>query len=346
MSMEDAHPEPEVLYADDDAAMREVVAAVLRSGGLPSRMVTNGAEALAAVRERLPALVILDYRMGRPDGLQVCRTLKSDPRTEHIPVLILTAKGATEARLAGFHAGADDYLAKPFDSRELLARVRALLRLSRQGLDRNPTSTLPGGEAIQRDYARRRESDQPLALCYFDLDDFKPFGDRFGFSAGDAVIREAAEAITSVAAPDDFVGHIGGDDFLLMCPPDRARATVEAAQRRFTESLARHLPPEVAAAGSYRGTDRAGRERDIRVTRLAAAILLIEPGDRRTLGEMGEAIARAKIEAKADPGGLVERRLEASTIVEERGGEVAGQAPPRRGGSPSDSNGSRSSRNS
>lgn len=309
--MEQTHPEQEVLYADDDAAMREVVGAVLRSGGLGVRMVTNGSDALTAVRERLPSMIILDYRMGRPDGLQVCRTLKSDPRTEHIPVLILTAKGATEARIAGFHAGADDYLGKPFDSRELLARVRALLRLSRQALDRNPTSTLPGGEAIQREYARRRKAGRPLALCYLDLDDFKPFGDRFGFPAADAVIREAAAAITAVATQDDFVGHIGGDDFLLICPPDRARATVEAAQRRFSEALARHVPPEVAASGSYRGKDRAGQEREIRVTRLTSAILLVGLGDRRPLSELSEAIARAKVDAKANPEGITEQPLRA-----------------------------------
>lgn len=302
---------PEVLYADDEAAMREVVAAVLHAGGINVRLVANGSKALAAVRERPPAMIILDYRMGRPDGLQVCRMLKSDPRTEHIPVLILTAKGATEARIAGFHAGADDYLGKPFDSRELLARVRALLRLARQGLDRNPTSSLPGGDAVHRQYEQRRASGEPLALCYFDLDHFKPFGDRFGFSTGDAVIREAAGAITAAAGPDDFVGHIGGDDFLLMCASESARRIAEAAQARFTKGLARHLPADVIAAGSYHGKDRSGQEREIPITRLTAAILHVEPEDSRKLADLGEQIASVKVEAKAEPAGIRETRLSA-----------------------------------
>lgn len=325
--MEQPHPVSEVLYADDEPEMRELVGAVLRSGGLHVRAVASGSEALSAVRERLPALVILDYRMGRPDGLQVCRTLKSDARTEHIPVLILTAKGATEARIAGFHAGADDYIAKPFDSRELLARVRALLRLSRQGLDRNPTSSLPGGEAIHREYDRRRNTGEALALCYFDLDDFKPFGDRFGFSAGDAVIREAADAISAAAPDDAFLGHIGGDDFLLMCRPERARPTVDVAQHRFSEALRQHVPPEVAAAGSYQGKDRSGEEREIPITRLTAAILQVEPGDERSLAELGEMIAEAKVQAKAAPAGIYETGLGPAVGEQRRPGSPEGDQP-------------------
>lgn len=343
----------EILYADDDPGMRALVGDVLQSGGFLPRVVASGTEALSAVRERKPALVILDYRMGRPDGFEVCRALKADARTEHIPVLILTAKGTTETRIAGFDAGADDYLPKPFDARELLGRVRALLRLSRQALDRNPTSSLPGGEAIHREYARRRENGDPMAVCYFDLDHFKPFGDRFGFAAADAVIREAAASIAVASGAEDFVGHVGGDDFLLICPPTRARATVEAAQLTFHDALPRHLPPGAAAA-VYRGRDRAGVEGEIPMTRLTAAIIYLDPTKHRSLGELGEMIAHGKAAAKVTPTGVVETDAEGGGwgpeaepgIPTEPEAPTGDQPSARRGGSPPESSGSESSRNS
>src|SRR5690606_38539754 len=108
----------------------EMVGDVLRAAGHHVRLASNGRAALRAVEEAPPDLIVLDYRMGPPDGFEVCRALKADPRFEHLPVLILTAEGGVEDRLQGFDSGADDYLPKPFDARELTARVRALLRLT------------------------------------------------------------------------------------------------------------------------------------------------------------------------------------------------------------------------
>ncbi|HKP74578.1 MAG TPA: response regulator, partial [Longimicrobiaceae bacterium] len=213
-----------ILLAEDDEPLRRMTSMVLSSAGHQVRETPDGASALEELRREAPDLVVLDYRMGDPDGFEVCRRIKRDPATAHLPVLILTAQGRIEDRLGGFDAGADDYLAKPFDTRELLARVAALLRLARRGLDRNPTSGLPGGEAIYQELERRREVGTPFTVAYFDLDFFKPFSDRFGFAVADAAIREAAAALTTVARgrPDVFVGHVGGDDFVFCCPPEEA----------------------------------------------------------------------------------------------------------------------------
>ena len=189
----------EILFADDDEALRRMIGELLRHAGHAVRLAENGHEALAEVRRAAPDLVILDYRMGTPDGFTVCRTIKDDPRVAHVPVLILTGESRIEDRLGGFEAGADDYLAKPFDARELLARVTALLRQAQRALDRNPTTGLPGGVAIEREIDRRRAGGQPFSVVYFDLDDFKPFADRFGFAVADEAIREAGRSIAATA---------------------------------------------------------------------------------------------------------------------------------------------------
>jgi DNA-binding response OmpR family regulator len=162
----------DILFADDEPAMREMVADMLEAAGFRVRLAPDGASALLAVHQRRPDLVILDNRMGRPTGFEVCEELKSDPALEFIPVLLLTAQGDPENRVLGFHHGADDFLAKPFEPRELVARCRALLRQARRGLDRNPTSGLPGGEALRREFERRSERGEPFCLCYLDLDYF------------------------------------------------------------------------------------------------------------------------------------------------------------------------------
>jgi PleD family two-component response regulator len=297
----------DILFADDDEALRRMVGELLRHQGHRVRLAANGGDALHEARRRAPDLVILDYRMGEPDGFAVCRALKDDPRLAHVPVLILTGQSAIEHRLDGFEAGADDYLAKPFDSRELMARVSALLRQTRRALDRNPTTGLPGGEAIEHELERRRAAGEPFAVVYFDLDDFKPFGDRFGFAVADAAIREAAGAVSTAAAPFPgvFAGHVGGDDFVLVCGAAEARALAEEARARFDAALRPHLPPEAARTGSYRGVDRGGVARELPVTRLSAAVVRVDPAGWTSLEAFGERVAEAKHRAKTT-GGIAE----------------------------------------
>jgi PleD family two-component response regulator len=302
----------EILFADDDDELRRMVGDLLRHAGHSVRVAENGTVALAEVRRAAPDLVILDYRMGNPDGFTVCRTIKDDPRVAHVPVLILTGESRIEDRLGGFEAGADDYLAKPFDARELLARVTALLRQAQRALDRNPTTGLPGGEAIQREIERRRVEAAPFSVVYFDLDDFKPFADRFGFAVADEAIREAGRSIAATAEgrSDTFVGHVGGDDFVLVCPADDGREQARIARARFSQALPKHVPEDAVRAGVYRAADRAGVEREFSLTRLSAAVIRVDPARWTSMEHLGERVAEAKHRAKASgAAGIAESEL-------------------------------------
>ena len=121
------HPSEQILVVDDDERLAASLRRTLEYAGYAVVVEHDGPRALAAVRRRPPALVILDVMIPGIDGYGVCRALDADPTVE-VMVLMLTARDATSDRITGLDAGADDYLVKPFDHDELLARVRALLR--------------------------------------------------------------------------------------------------------------------------------------------------------------------------------------------------------------------------
>jgi DNA-binding response OmpR family regulator len=119
--------------AEDDSDIGTLLAHYLQKGGFAPTVVTSGREALAQVKRELPDLVILDIMLPGMDGLDVCRTLRSQEDTAAIPIIMLTAKAEESDRIVGLELGADDYITKPFSPNEVVARVRALLRRAQRG---------------------------------------------------------------------------------------------------------------------------------------------------------------------------------------------------------------------
>jgi PleD family two-component response regulator len=282
--------------------MRQMVRALLQASGHEVATAVDGAAALEALQAREPDLLILDVDMPRMSGIEVCRTVKSNPFTERIPVLMLTGQGAVESKVLGFEAGADDYLAKPFDPRELRARVTALLRLVRREADRNPTSGLPGGMAIEADITARVGRRVPFAVVYLDLDNFKAFADTFGFAAADQVIREMGGALHGAVADaggsGDFVGHIGGDDFLIVTTADRAESIARASASRFRDVIGHTVGDTVLARENFTGIDRDGTVKTFPLARVSAAVLTVNPERWISLTHLGELAADVKRKAK------------------------------------------------
>jgi CheY-like chemotaxis protein len=307
-----------LLLADDNEDMRLMLRDLFRASGHEVSMVPDGPSALAAIAEREPDLVILDHAMPGLTGIEVCRRVKQNPFTSRIPVLMLTAQGAVESKVEGFNAGADDYLSKPFDPRELRARVQALLRLVQREGDRNPTSGLPGGRAIEQDIVQRVDRGEIFAVCYLDLDNFKPFADTFGFAIADDVIRGLGtgirEAVASVDGDGqrsrnaaltgdshgtpDFVGHIGGDDFVVITSQDRAEAVVRQCTRACRAVVEGAVGEEAAKEGAFVGVDREGQVRRFPLALVSCAVLNVRPETWVNLAHLGMRAAEVKRRAK------------------------------------------------
>ena len=310
-----------VLVADDDPDLRDILRSVLEPAGFAVTEAADGAQALEAVCAKPPDLVILDYMMPRMSGPEVCGRLKHDTVLCHVPVIMLTGKSEVQDKVAGIDAGADDYVVKPFDPQELLARVRMVLRRASVDLEANPLTKLPGNVSIQRELERRIASGEAYAVCYIDLNRFKAFNDHYGFKRGDEVIQRTAEvllqSVRSHGTPQDFIGHIGGDDFIVITSRGRAEALCDAIVRSFDVMALGLYDEEDRARGYLVHTDRRGYE--IKVPLLSVAIALVTT-DGQPITHPGE-IAKIGAELKA-----YAKQFERSVYVKERRG------PPPAGG--------------
>ena len=302
-----------ILVTDDDPDLREIVRTILESHGFQVVEASDGQAALERIRAQRPDLLILDCNMPRMDGLQVCQTLKADMFLRHVPIIMLTGRGEVTDKVHGMDSGADDYVVKPFEPQELLARVRTILRRTTQELEANPLTQLPGNVSIQKELEGRLAAQKPLAVCYCDLNRFKAFNDHYGFARGDQAITRTAqvllEAVHRAGGTDDFVGHIGGDDFVIITIPERADAICQEIAERFDDGIRALYDEADRARGYVLHMDRQGTA--IKVGFLTIAIALVS-NTQHPLTHVGQ-IAKIGAELKARA-----KRVDHSVYVKER----------------------------
>ena len=247
-----------ILITDDDPTIRLLLAETLAAAGYRTDEASDGVEAIEKIKKKTPDLVLLDVEMPRMTGWEVVKQLKADPLLQHVPVLMLTSLSQVQSKIQGLDLGADDYLIKPFHIGELLARIRGALKRTRLELEANPLSRLPGNISIEREIVGRIQSGAKFAVLYADLNNFKAFNDRYGFLKGDRVIQEMARILLAARGPGDFVGHVGGDDFILVTTLERAKPIAEKVIADFDAAAPSHYEPEDRTRGYIEMADRQG----------------------------------------------------------------------------------------
>lgn len=265
-----------LLIADDDALFHELISRVFEGSDWEVTSAADGVTALEKISARVPDVILLDLNMPRLGGRELLAMLRRNARLAMVPVIIISGDSSPQEKAADLDIGADDFLAKPFDLGELEARVQSACRRARRMLAANPLTLLPGGPAIEEEASARLRSGRPLAFFYIDIDNFKAYNDSYGYLNGDEAIRRAAGVLTGVQADspdaDIFVGHVGGDDFVLMCDPAKAEETAREVARRF-DALAPSLYNGAdAARGRILSKDRAGNAREFPLMALTMAI--------------------------------------------------------------------------
>jgi two-component system cell cycle response regulator len=223
-----------VLVAEDDASSRFRLQTALRAWGYEVTCVADGRQAIAELgRPDGASLAVLDWSMPEADGLEVCRTIRTHPNGRYVYAILLTSHDRDEDVIAGFDAGADDYVTKPFNTKELRARVRSGARIVqlqhqlvaareelREKAMHDPlTGLLTRGaffELSDHEFARARRSKTPLSIVMADIDHFKSINDRFGHPGGDEVLREVARRLQATFRKEDAVGRYGGEEFAAL----------------------------------------------------------------------------------------------------------------------------------
>lgn len=252
-----------ILTIDDDPDILDVLELTL-SEQYDIFQASNGKEGLQMLQQKTPDLIICDYMMPVMNGREFCKALKKDILLRHIPVIMLTGKGEVHDRIGGIEAGADDYIVKPFDPNELIARIKMILKRTESSLDANPLSHLPGNTSIMEELQRRIEAKETFAVGYADLDKFKVYNDVYGFEKGDEVIREMARTlikfVREVGGPNSFIGHVGGDDMIFIMDDNRINAACQKIVEDFDKKLPSFYSKEDYKAGYICGKDRQGNE--------------------------------------------------------------------------------------
>ena len=254
-----------ILVVDDDRDIVRFVELNLSLEGFEVQVAFDGAQALALATASPPDLILLDVMMPVVDGVEVVRRLRAQASTASVPVVMLTAKSLSADKVVGLTAGADDYIVKPFDTLELVARVRTTLRRTADIRAVSPLTGLPGNHRIDIEIASRAASGAPYSVCHVDLDEFKSFNDAYGFLRGDDLLLMLAAVLQGAASdagtPLAFVGHVGGDDFVVVCAPEQAEPLCHQVVGDFDAAVAGHYDEADRERGYLEVTDRRGELR-------------------------------------------------------------------------------------
>lgn len=310
-------PKVKIVVVDDDPDIRDVLNLTLTEEGYEILEAGDGEEGLTLIKNKAPNLVIVDYNMPKMNGPAMVAIIKKDILLSHMPVIMLTGKGEVSDKVSGINAGADDYMVKPFEPPELLARIKMILRRTERDLDANPLTRLPGNVSILNELQARIEKKIPLAVAYCDLDKFKVYNDKYGFQHGDEIIRETARllirATQELGNPGDFIGHIGGDDFVIVTTPDKAEAIGQKVVDDFEKSAPSFYNDEDRAAGFIVGKDRKGVEQKFGLLSISIGVVSNEKRELTHVAQIAELGAELKEAAK---------RLERSSIVKDKRGDM------------------------
>lgn len=229
----------QVLLIDDDVTLLEVVKTNLEIEGYDVVTEMSGETGIVSAVVEQPDLIILDIMMPGVDGWEICQRLRSDSRTKYIPIIMLTALDDTQHLVKGFEAGADDYLAKPFENAELFARIKSVFTRVSRGMAVDPLTRLPGKHQIYEETRKRLEQrGKFFAFLYIDISNLRFINDRYGIERGDSVIRSLADILREIIYDEEeFLGYIGEDDFVVLSVPLRVQQIFSSLSDRFDEAI-------------------------------------------------------------------------------------------------------------
>lgn len=300
--MSDTSSGGSILVLVEDNPTQELLSGLLQGEGYATTAAHSQIEALDILSRESFSMVILDFESSRIKGIEFCKKIRKNFRLRHINLILLMNTNDPLNKIKGIYAGADDYIDKPIEAAEFLARVKSSLVRMTRDLDANPLTKLPGNVSLLRELEERTKSHIPMAVGYLDLAKFKEFNDRYGFEKGDKVIAHAANIISKsleeLGNSTDFVGHIGGDDYIFITTPDCLDAVCKKIIDDFDKSIVSFYDEEDRKQGFIVTKNRMGQLNKIPIMTICIGVATNENRKFLHIGEIIQIFTELKVYAK------------------------------------------------
>lgn len=266
---------------------------------------SRSSEALERLFTEPPDLLVVDNNLPDMPGAELVALIKSENVYRQVPVIICLRHEDLNSELNWATLEADDFLVHPVDVEEVKARLNLTLLRSSRSLDANPLTRLPGNTSIIQRIQEMIDAKQDFALAYADLDYFKSFNDKYGFSRGDEALLMTARIIVNTIRglnlPFSFVGHVGGDDFVFIVPPEFAEQACQQVVLRFDAIVPNFYDEEDQEQGGIVSTDRQGNVRHFPLMAISLAVVFNIGGHLKHYGEASQTAMALKKKAKENP---------------------------------------------
>ncbi|NLY40496.1 MAG: diguanylate cyclase [Desulfovibrionales bacterium] len=265
----------------------------------------RGASALEYLFSDPPDLLVVDATLPDLSGPELIRLIKSENVYRQLPVVLCLAH---EEALAGYDLSMleiDDFLVRPISAANAKGRLTLAYHRATRELDASPLTKLPGNTSIIHKIQDLIDRKRDFALAYIDLDHFKSFNDKYGFSRGDEVLlmtaRVIVNSIRGFMGANTFVGHVGGDDFVFIVPPDKAEQACQQVIDNFDSIVPYFYDEEDRVQGAIHSIDRKGRDQVFPLMAISIAVVFNINGQLHHFGEASQIAMNLKKEAKKNP---------------------------------------------
>jgi len=267
-----------IVVVDDDPNLGLIVSVLFKNFNYEIISLFTGAELLDYVHGNKPDLILLDLKLPDSNGFELCKKLRDNPYISDVPIIIVSGVAEVDSRVDLIETGADDYISKPFDVRELRARVNRIMKRKKIDISLNPLTSLPGSPAIEEFARKKMVSNSNFGFAYIDADNFKAYNDVYGYAKGDEVIKYIAKICIQnakkISPSDYFVGHIGGDDFVLISDPSKTENIVKEIIKNFDSTIKDFYSEEDQKNGFIKTLDRQNNMRTFPIMTLSIALVI------------------------------------------------------------------------